>query len=98
MCARPETLRVDGGLTKNRYLMQRQADLLGLPVELGPSSEATATGAAALAAIGAGLLTEEQARAYAPTGEVFEPHSSEDARETEYSQWLSWLEQARLLR
>jgi glycerol kinase len=96
--ARPETLRVDGGLTKNRYLMQRQADLLGLPVELGPSSEATATGAAALAAIGAGLLTEEQARAYAPMGEVFEPHSSEDARETEYSQWLSWLEQARLMR
>jgi glycerol kinase len=52
--ARPETLCVDGGLTKNHYLMQRQADLLGLPVALGPSSEATATGAAALAAIGAG--------------------------------------------
>ena len=29
---RPDVLRVDGGLTANAYLMQRQADVLGLPV------------------------------------------------------------------
>jgi glycerol kinase len=42
-------LRVDGGLTKSRVLMQAQADLAQLPVEVYPSSHATALGAAACA-------------------------------------------------
>jgi glycerol kinase len=94
---KPETLRVDGGLTNNRYLMQRQADLLGLPVELGPSSEATATGAAALAALASDQLTEKDIQAYATGGEVFEPRCSEDEREAEYARWLEWLDQARTM-
>jgi glycerol kinase len=96
--ARPKALRVDGGLTNNRYLMQRQADLLGLPVELGPSSEATATGAAALAAVSAGLFTQEQIRSHVIERGRFEPQSSEDQRETEYAQWQDWLRQARGIR
>lgn len=95
---RPQSLRVDGGLTKNRYLMQRQADLLGLPVEIGPSSEATATGAAALAAISAGLLDEQQVKDRVEIQDTFEPQASEDEREAEYSRWLDWLRQARELR
>lgn len=95
---RPQSLRVDGGLTKNRYLMQRQADLLGLPVELGPSSEATATGAAALAAISAGLLDEQRVKERVGAGENFEPRPSEDERDAEYAGWLDWLQQARGLR
>jgi glycerol kinase len=43
------TLRVDGGLTQSRVLMQRQADALGIPVEVYPHSCATALGVAALA-------------------------------------------------
>lgn len=96
--ARPQSLRVDGGLTKNRYLMQRQADLLGLPVELGPSSEATATGAAALAAISAGLLDEQQVKEQVEAEYVFQPQLSKDERDTEYVDWLKWLQQARELR
>ena len=45
-------LRVDGGLTRSRALMQAQADLAQLPVDVYPSSDATALGAAAAAAIG----------------------------------------------
>lgn len=95
---RPQSLRVDGGLTKNRYLMQRQADLIGLPVELGPSSEATATGAAALAAIAAGLLDERRVKERLGAGKNFEPGFSEDERDAEYAGWLHWLQQARGLR
>jgi len=40
-------LRVDGGLTRSAALMQSQADLLGVPVEVYPSPHATALGAAA---------------------------------------------------
>jgi glycerol kinase len=48
-------LRVDGGLTRSRTLLQVQADLLQCPVEVYPSPHATAFGVAALAARGAGL-------------------------------------------
>jgi glycerol kinase len=43
------SLRVDGGLTRSRTLMQAVANLTQLPVELYPSAHATAMGAAALA-------------------------------------------------
>jgi glycerol kinase len=52
---RPLTaLRVDGGLTRSRVLMQTQADLLQLPVEVSPAPDATALGVAALARLGTG--------------------------------------------
>ncbi len=47
-------LRVDGGLTRSRTLLQVQADLLQCPIEVYPSPHATALGVAAFAAIGAG--------------------------------------------
>ena len=47
---RPTVLRADGGATANRFLMQLQADLLGVPVEVAAERETTALGAAALAA------------------------------------------------
>jgi glycerol kinase len=50
-----EALRVDGGLTNEPALLQIQADAIGVPVEQG-LADATAAGAAALAAVGAGLL------------------------------------------
>lgn len=49
-----ERLRVDGGLTRSRALMQAQADLLQARVELFPSPEATALGVAALARLACG--------------------------------------------
>ena len=46
-------LRVDGGLTRSRLLMQTQADLLGIPVEVASSPHATSAGVGALARLGA---------------------------------------------
>jgi glycerol kinase len=54
---RPDVLRVDGGLTANGYLVQRQADVLDMPVEVAEMPETTALGAAAAAGVGAGLFT-----------------------------------------
>ena len=42
-------LRVDGGLTRSAVLMQAQADLARIPVDVYPSLHATALGAAACA-------------------------------------------------
>ncbi|MGD9955240.1 MAG: FGGY family carbohydrate kinase [Candidatus Nanopelagicales bacterium] len=45
-------LRVDGGLTRSTFLMQAQADLAQVPVDVYPSPDATALGVAAAARIG----------------------------------------------
>jgi glycerol kinase len=48
-------LRIDGGMARNAWFLQRQADFLGLPVLQSPVSEATALGAAYLAGLRAGV-------------------------------------------
>jgi glycerol kinase len=65
-------------MTKNRWLMQFQADVLGLPVETAREPEQTALGAALLA------LGE---RRPSPAGERFEPRMSRDEAESLYSAW-----------
>ena len=50
-------LRVDGGMTDNKLLMQMQADLLNSRVSRPDNIETTVMGAASAAGIGAGLLT-----------------------------------------
>ncbi|HEX8726241.1 MAG TPA: glycerol kinase GlpK [Gemmatimonadaceae bacterium] len=52
-----DRLRVDGGATQNDWLMQFQADVLGVPVERPRNVETTAFGAAGLAGIAAGVWT-----------------------------------------
>jgi glycerol kinase len=66
---RPAVLRADGGATANGLLMQLQADLLGLPVEVAGEPETTALGAAALA-VGHG--------ARVPVGATYEPRLGRD--------------------
>jgi len=52
----PTTLRVDGGMAVNDWVMQRLADLLGVPVERPVVTETTALGAAFLAGLQVGLF------------------------------------------
>lgn len=51
-------LCVDGGATKNSYLMQLQSDLCRVPVEVPVNAELSGTGAAYMAAIATGLADE----------------------------------------
>jgi glycerol kinase len=55
---RVKSLAVDGGGTVNNFLMQLQADLLGLPVERPTILETTALGAAFLAGLSAGVWSD----------------------------------------
>jgi glycerol kinase len=67
-------LRVDGGLTRSRLLLQAQADLLQLPVEVCRTPDATALGVAALARIGTGdAATADEAVGPAGVQAVIEP-------------------------
>src|SRR5674476_830439 len=56
-----DRLRVDGGATENGWLMQFQADVLGVPVERPDMLETTALGAAGLAGIAAGVWPDAAA-------------------------------------
>ena len=53
-------LRADGGATANEWLMQFQADVLGVPVVVPEIAETTALGAAYLAGVGTGMWTIDQ--------------------------------------
>jgi glycerol kinase len=53
-------LRVDGGPTRDAFLMQFQADMLGIDLEISGIEELSGAGAAYCAAIGAGLSTAER--------------------------------------
>jgi len=67
-------LRVDGGLSRSRALLQAQADLLQARVELYPSPDATALGIAALARLGAsGASSPQDAVGDWRPAAVFEP-------------------------
>jgi glycerol kinase len=54
-------LRADGGATANGFLMQLQADLIGVPVEVSADADATALGAAALAGLAVGIWPDVDA-------------------------------------
>lgn len=80
-------LRVDGGAAANDFLMQFQADLLGVPVERPAMLETTALGAAALAGIAAGVWSSvDQVRG---AGELrrFEPAIPGDERARRVAGW-----------
>jgi glycerol kinase len=79
-----EVLRADGGATQNPFLMQFQADVLGVPVEVAAEHETTALGAAALAALALGL---RDGPPEPPPGARYEPHLDEDEAERLYAGW-----------
>ncbi|MHB8379406.1 MAG: FGGY family carbohydrate kinase [Acidimicrobiales bacterium] len=79
-------LRVDGGLTRSEVLMQLQADLLQVPVDLFPSPHATALGIASLARAGAidGPIGD---RVVHPKGRRFEPSISSNEASDRLEAW-----------
>jgi glycerol kinase len=89
----PAVLRADGGQTANRFLMQFQADVLGIPVEVAAEREQTALGAALLAGLAVGLFDEAR-----PTGGGirYEPAMPRDDADRLYAGWLDALRRAQM--
>ncbi len=88
-------LRADGGATANSWLMQFQADVLGVPVVLPEITETTALGAAFLAGVGVGLWTQSDVRSGWRERARFEPNMSEDERSLLLAGWAEALSKAR---
>lgn len=92
---KPKSLRVDGGATKSNFLMQFQADLLGIPVELPSVTEMAALGAAYLAGLGVGFWgSKDEIAKQWKIAKVFEPNMTEDQREVLYAGWKKAVERS----
>jgi glycerol kinase len=88
-------LRADGGATANRWLMQFQADVLGVPVVVPEIAQTTALGAAYLAGVGVGQWTVSDVRSGWRERARFEPRMGEDERACLLAGWHGALDRAR---
>lgn len=89
-------LRVDGGAVANDFLMQFQADIIGVPVQRPAITETTALGAAYLAGLAVGYWASRDEVAEKWTIErTFEPKMSSDQREALYHGWTRAVERSK---
>jgi glycerol kinase len=89
-------LRVDGGASQNDFLMQFQADILGVPVDRPDLVETTAAGAAYLAGLAVGVWNSPEELNRARFRDcLFEPAMDEARREQRYAGWKRAVERVR---
>jgi glycerol kinase len=91
-----QVLRCDGGAVSNGFLMQFQADILGVPVEVPAIADTTALGAAYLAGLATGYWQsrDELARHW-QVAQRYEPTLTAAERTRLYTRWLKAVERAR---
>ena len=81
-------LRVDGGASSNDFLLQFQADLLGVPVDRPRMLETTAAGSAYLAGLAVGFWSSaEELSDVRQQERRFEPQMADESREALYEGW-----------
>ena len=84
----PQTLRVDGGMSRNDWLLQFMADILRIEVVRPKNVETTVLGAAILAAVGAGEFASlDEAASLWRLDRKFAPEMTSDDREERLSAW-----------
>lgn len=89
-------LKVDGGASANDFLMQLQADVLGVKVVRPTVHDTTALGAAYAAGLATGLWSGlEELRANWSVERTFEPRWSGAERERAYAGWKRAVERSR---
>jgi len=89
-------LRVDGGAAANEFLMQFQADILGVPVVIQATTETTALGAAYLAGLAVGFWKDQsQIVTNYRVKRRFIPRMSSRERKSLYRKWKMAVERAR---
>ena len=84
-----KTLKVDGGASKNNYLMQFQADLLQVEVDRPVNIESTAMGAAFLAGMTLGLWDSQLIQANRIVDKTYKPVANKEETQKLYSAWLT---------
>ncbi len=90
-----KSLKVDGGACANNFLMQFQADILGVPVDRPSIVETTAMGASYLAGLAVGFWKDQDEVASAwRIDRTFEPMMDPDVRAKLYKGWQKAVERS----
>ncbi|HEX5923944.1 MAG TPA: glycerol kinase GlpK [Baekduia sp.] len=87
-------LRADGGATANAWLMQFQADMLGVPVVVPEIADTTVLGAAYLAGVATGTWTEDDVKGLWTESVRYAPKMGDDQRQSLLADWRRALERA----
>jgi len=82
-----KSLKVDGGACKNNFLMQFQADILGVPVDRPKITETTALGAAYLAGLAVGFYKKNEIQKNWQVDVKFKNTMTEAERKKLYDSW-----------
>jgi len=91
-----KTLKVDGGMVQNNFLMQLQADILGTPVVRPTVSETTALGASYAAGLAVGFWGSlDELRSNWQVDRTWEPAWSDEQRAAGRAQWKKAVERTR---
>lgn len=91
-----KSLRVDGGASKNNFLMQFQADILNVPVERPKVNETTALGAAYMAGLAVGYWDSlNQIESQWQLDRRFVPSMGEEDRQKLYRGWKKAVERSK---
>ena len=92
----PATVRVDGGMVRNDWLMQFLSDTIAVAIERPAMIETTALGAAYLAGYQAGVYPgpDEMRRTWRAASR-FEPAMPDDERQRRYDGWLAAVQRTR---
>ncbi|MBL8709255.1 MAG: glycerol kinase GlpK [Rhodospirillaceae bacterium] len=91
-----QSLRVDGGMVRNDWVMQFLADLLNVPIGRPVVVETTALGAAMAAGLGAGLIPDlKTAAAHWQQERLFQPQMPAEERERLYEGWQAAIRRIR---
>jgi glycerol kinase len=91
-----KTLKVDGGACNNDFLMQFQADVLGIPVERPAVLDATAQGAAFGAGLAVGLWDDYHTIVGdRPIDKTFEPGADAASAQSNFTIWKDAVERTK---
>jgi glycerol kinase len=91
-----KTLKVDGGMVQNNFLMQLQADILGTPVVRPTVSETTALGASYAAGLAVGFWGSlDELRSNWQVDRTWEPAWSDEQRQAGRANWKKAVERTR---
>jgi len=91
-----KVMRVDGGMVANKFLMQFQSDIMGIPVDVPTIIETTALGSAYLAALGIGEFSSlDDLTSHWKLGQRFEPRMGKDQRDSLLHDWHRAVERSK---
>jgi glycerol kinase len=88
-------VRVDGGMTANRFLLQCLADFAGCAVAVSPEREATTRGAGLMALVAADAMTLEDVASLWNPRERYEPMIDSSQRDAARATWRDVVERAK---